>query len=75
MLTAEELIDQAASLPIEARASIIDSLLKTINPMDDVIDRKWLEIAKRRLQELRAGVVKPIPGEEIFQKVKARFSK
>jgi len=72
MLTAEELIDQAASLPIEARASIIDSLLKTINPMDDVIDRKWLEIAKRRLQELR---VKPIPGEEIFQKVKARFSK
>lgn len=75
MLTAEELIDQAASLPIEARASIIDSLLKTINPMDDVIDRKWLEIAKRRLEELRAGVVKPIPGEEIFQKVKARFSK
>ena len=75
MLTAEELIDQAASLPLEERASIIDSLLKTINPMDDVIDRKWLEIAKRRLQELRAGVVKPIPGEEIFQKVKARFSK
>ncbi|HDP99056.1 MAG TPA: addiction module protein [bacterium] len=75
MLTTEELIDQAASLPIEERAVIIDSLLKTINPMDYIVDRKWLEIAKRRVQEFRAGVVKPIPGEEVFQKVKDRFSK
>jgi len=75
MLTTEELIDQASSLPVEDRAAIIDSLLKTVNPMDHGIDHEWIKIAKRRLQELRAGIVKPIPGEEVFQKVKDRFSK
>jgi len=75
MLTTKELIDQAISLPIGDRATIIDSLLKTLNPMDDVIDKEWLMIAKRRLQELRDGVVEPIPGAEVFQKIKDRLSR
>jgi len=73
MLTTKELIEQAISLPIGDRATIIDSLLKTLNPMDNVIDREWLVIAKRRLQELRSGVVKPIPGTEVFQIIMNRL--
>ena len=37
--------------------------------------RKWIEIANRRLRELRSGKVKPIAGEKVFQKIKDRFSK
>lgn len=72
MLSAKEIIDQAASLPAEERAAVIDSLLKTLNPINDEVDRKWIEVAKRRLNELRSGQVKPIPGEEAFKKLSVR---
>jgi hypothetical protein len=39
------------------------------------IDREWLEVAKRRLAELRSGSVKPIPGNEVFSKIRKRFEK
>lgn len=75
MLSTKEIIDQATSLPTEERAVVIDSLLKTLNPTHDEIDRKWIEVAKKRLDELRSGEVKPIPGEEVFRKINDRFSK
>ncbi len=75
MLSIKEIIDQAASLPTEERAVVIDSLLKTLNPTNDEVDRKWIKVAKRRLNELRSGQVKPIPGEEVFRKINDRFSK
>lgn len=75
MLSTKEIIDQATSLPTEERAVVIDSLLKTLNPTNDEIDRKWIEVAKKRLDELRSGEVKPIPGEEVFRKINDRFSK
>jgi hypothetical protein len=39
------------------------------------IDREWAEVAKRRLAELRSGSVKPIPGNEVFAKIRERFEK
>ena len=75
MLSTKELISQATSLPVEERVLIIDSLLKTINMPHEEIDRKWIIVAKQRLEELRSGVVTGIPGEEVFKKVQQRFSK
>jgi hypothetical protein len=37
------------------------------------IDREWLKVAKRRLAELRSGSIKPIPGDEVFSKIRERF--
>jgi putative addiction module component (TIGR02574 family) len=71
----KEIIEQASSLPIEERVSVVDSLLKTLNAPDVEIDRKWTEVAKRRLKEIRSGKVKTIPGNRVFEKVKERFSK
>jgi hypothetical protein len=34
------------------------------------IDRERVRVAKRRLEELRSGGVKPIPGNEVFAKVR-----
>ena len=73
MLSTKEIIDQAASLPTEERAAVIDSLLKTLNPTNDEIDRKWIEVAKRRLYELRSGEVEPVPGDEVFKKIRVVF--
>ena len=70
----KELIAEAISLPIEERAFVIDSLLKSINPPELDTETKWLAIAKRRLAELRSGKVEAIPGDEVFKKVWKRFS-
>ena len=75
MPTTKKLIDEVLSLPVEERAIIADSLLKSLNPPEQDIDMKWIGIAERRLQEIRTGKVKPVSGEEVFTKVRERFGK
>ena len=71
----KEIILEASSLPVEERAIVIDSLLRTLNPPDTEIEREWVKVAKRRLAELRSGRVKAIPGDEVFAKIRERFEK
>jgi len=71
----KEIIQEAASLPVEERVMVVDSLLRTLNPPDTEIEKEWVKVAKRRLAELRSGSVKPIPGDEVFTKIQERFEK
>jgi len=64
----KELIAEIISLPVEERALVIDSLLKSLNPPESEIDKKWARVAKIRLEQLDSGEVKPIPGEDVFKK-------
>jgi len=75
MPSTKELIEQAESLPLEDRALVVDSLLRTLNQPDPEVDAKWAQIAERRLAELRTGRVKAIPGEEVFAKARERFAR
>lgn len=68
-----EIISDAESLPVEERAIVADSILRTLNRPDPDVDRKWAEIARRRLEELRSGRVKAIGGDQVFAKVRERF--
>lgn len=68
----DELIDEATSLPLEERAKVVDSLLKTLNPQDDAQAAAWLAVAQQRAAELRSGKIKGIPGEEVFARVRQR---
>ena len=71
----QDLIDEAISLPIEERVLLVDSLLRSMNPLDEENDQKWGAETKARLEELRSGKVKPSPGEEVFKKIWKRFEK
>ena len=71
----KEIIQEAASLPVEERAIVVDSLLRTLNPPDAQIEGEWVKVAKRRLAELRSGHVKAIPGDEVFAEIRERFEK
>ena len=70
----KDLIEEAISLPVEERAMVVDSILKSLNPLESDIDKKWAAVAKRRLKELRSGEVEAIPGEEVFKRIWERFS-
>ena len=71
----QDLIDEAISLPIEERAILVDSLLCSMNPSSEENDQKWAAEAKKRLEEIRSGKVRPVPGEEVFKKIWKRFEK
>ena len=73
MPSAVDIIRDAESLPVEERALVVDSLLRTLNPPDPDIDKEWAALAKRRLEELRSGRVTPVPGKEVFAKIRQRF--
>ena len=75
MPSTEEIIALAESLPVEERAVVVDALLRTLNPPDHEVDRKWADVAKRRLAELRSGRSKPMPGEEALARARERFAK
>lgn len=74
-MNTKQLIDEAVSLPVEERALVVDSLLRSLNHPESDIDRQWAEKAQQRLTELRSGSVRAVPGEKVFEKVWERFEK
>lgn len=70
----KDVIAEAISLPIEDRAMVVDAILKSLNPTESDIDKKWAAVARQRLQELRSGEVEGMPGDDVFQRIWKRFS-
>lgn len=58
-------------MPSESRARLADLLVQSLDdaPLNS-IDRAWIEVAKRRRDELREGKAKAIPGDEAIQQVR-----
>jgi putative addiction module component (TIGR02574 family) len=69
----KDLINEAESLPVEERAMMIDSLLRSLNPPESEIDKKWAIVARERLEEIRSGAVAAVPGEQVFEKIWKSF--
>ena len=74
MPKAMEIIRDAASLPVEERTLVVDSLLRSLNPPDPEMDRQWGEVAQARLAGLRSGRITPIPSDEVFARIRERFA-
>jgi putative addiction module component (TIGR02574 family) len=73
MIKTEELIAEAISLPVEIRAKIIEELLRSLNPARQDIDELWAREAEKRVQEIKAGKVETVSGEEVFKRIKDRL--
>lgn len=76
MNTYEETISAALSLPPGARAMLAEHLLNSLNGEDqERIDALCAEEAERRDQEIEDGIVTPIPGEEVMDRLRARYKR
>ena len=71
----KQLIEKAISLPVEERALMVDSLLRSLNRPQSEIDEKWAAVANRRLLELRNGSVEAVSGQKVFEQILKRFDK
>lgn len=70
----EELLREIESLPVDERARVADSVLRTLNPPDSRLEKKWAEVARNRLEQINTGEVQLVPGEQIFAKIRQRFA-
>ncbi len=70
-----DLLTEAASLPLEERARLVDSLLQTLNPADESTTAAWLAVARRRFDDLSSRRVDAIPGDAVFEKVRHRLAR
>jgi putative addiction module component (TIGR02574 family) len=70
-----ELIEEVASLPVEERARVLEFLLESFNAPNDDVDAAWVDVAHRRLDELRSGQVEAVPGETVFSRIRQRYAK
>ena len=65
---------EALSLPRPARALLAQELLESLDERSDQneIDALWAAEAERRLDQVKSGKVKCIPGEEVMRRVRNR---
>lgn len=74
-MNTKKLINEAVSLPVEERTLVVDSLLRSLNLPESEIDKKWVLLAQTRLDEMKNGSIKSIPGDDVFKKIWKRFEK
>lgn len=76
MSTYEEIMSAALALPPSARAMLAEHLMESLDSEDQQrIDALWAEEAARRDKEIEDGVVIPIPGEEVMNRLRSRYKR
>jgi putative addiction module component len=65
----KDILNEALSLPAEQRASMAESLLKSLNAPQKSNDKEWVSLAEKRLEEINQKKVKLINGETVFKKL------
>ncbi len=75
MIKTDKLISEAVSLPIETRVLLVNKLLESLNPSNKEIDELWAVEAEARVSDISAGKEKTVPGEEVFKKIREKYSK
>jgi putative addiction module component (TIGR02574 family) len=62
--------DEALSLPADARVSLVEKLLMSLNlPPQPAIDQLWVDEAERRVAWIDKGDVEFVPGDRVFEKI------
>ena len=70
-MTVEQIVDEALGLPSEARALLADRLVESLDPAEDGYVRQlWAAEAMRRRDDVRAGRVLAVSGEEGLAQVR-----
>lgn len=64
----DEVEAAALHLPRGDRARLAERLIASLG-IDSEVDAKWKAEVRRRVDELRSGVVPSIPGEQVFREM------
>ena len=68
-----ELHERVLSLPPDDRAELLELLLASLQPKSTA-QRAWAQLASRRRDDVRAGRVKMVPGDEALARIRAKIA-
>ena len=69
---AHELDTEVLNLPPEDRARLLERLIASFEPQSGA-QRAWLDLARKRQSEAKAGTIAMVPGDEALARVRARL--
>jgi putative addiction module component (TIGR02574 family) len=72
---AAKLVSIVEVLPIEMKTEIVERILDSMDKTDPRLEATWIAEIERRIENLRTGKSKMIPGEEVFAKIEERLGK
>jgi putative addiction module component (TIGR02574 family) len=69
-----EVLEKALSLSTQDRGLLIDRLIASLDeePAEEGVEAAWDDEIKRRIEDIRSGRVKTVPGEEVLGRLKVR---
>jgi putative addiction module component (TIGR02574 family) len=69
-----EVLEKALTLSTRDRGLLIDRLIESLDegPAEEGVEEAWAEEIKRRVDDIRSGKVKMIPGEQVRRRLAAR---
>jgi putative addiction module component (TIGR02574 family) len=70
-----ELLEKALSLSTRERGLLIDRLIESLDnlPAEEGVEAAWGEEIRRRVDDIRSGRVKAIPGEQVLREIAEEF--
>lgn len=72
----DRILDEVLALPCNVRIELVDKILASMNPpAKPEIERLWAEEAERRVSELEKGEIAPIPGQEVFDRIRRKYTR
>ena len=69
----EDIANAALALPPDARALLAEDLIASLEASQDVIDESWRVEIERRIQDIKDGKVKLIPGEQVMSELRSQL--
>jgi putative addiction module component (TIGR02574 family) len=70
-----ELLEKALALSTQDRGLLIDRLIESLDegPVEEGVEEAWAEEIKNRVDEIRSGKAKLIPGEQVLRELAKEF--
>ena len=70
-----KVLEKALALSTQERGLLIDHLIESLDegPAEEGVEEAWAEEIKHRVDEIRSGKVKMIPGEQVLRELATEF--
>ncbi len=68
-----EIISMVESLPVDIKTILVEKILSSLHPSQKEIDALWAKESEKRVNEIKTGKVKTIPGNEVFKEIQGKF--
>ena len=70
-----EVLEKALALSTQERGLLIDHLIESLDegPVEEGVEEAWGEEIKSRVDDIRSGKVKMIPGEQVLRELAQEF--